>query len=178
MDTRRRESEVRPGSPRCATRWGFGTVDAQPKHAGSLERIEVVVQVHFLAFKGGLDAEARCEYDGLPDGQWSVILGGPFPEVEARAGDAFDALSRARTVVEANGWTLGLNGARVDAWPSGMARDQGGGRRVYVIDADRIKNRLPLELIDTFGPADRSLVGTVAEQIAHIRAIRPELIAQ
>lgn len=57
------------------------------------------------------------------------------------------------------GWRLELAGAQVDVWPSGMARDQGGGLRAY-----RWSNQQVEGLVDTFAPVDPATAATVDEQ--------------
>lgn len=49
--------------------------------------------------------------------------------IEEVADDAFEALCRVREHLEPRGWHIGVVGAQADFWPSGMARDQGGGLR-------------------------------------------------
>lgn len=75
--------------------------------------------------------------------------------------DAFEALSMVRLQLEQDGWLLGIEGARVDVWPSGMARDQGGGLRAYRLR--RGHSPRSADLVDVFAPATEHLA-TVAEQ--------------
>ena len=95
-----------------------------------------------------------------------MTLCGPFGEVAATRDDAFEALRAARHDPEAAGWLFGLNGARMDVWPSGMAREAGG-TRAYVLDPGRIGTREGLELVNVFAPADLALVTTVDRQLQH-----------
>lgn len=107
---------------------------------------------------------------------WSVSWTGPRPAytvritcgslddgapVEATEDDAFEALCTIRDRVEPDGWRLGVRGALADVWPSGMARDQGGGLRVYRLTAAGVG-----ELVATFDPVDPADVVTLAEQRA------------
>lgn len=55
----------------------------------------------------------------------------------------------------------GVVGAQADVWPSGMARDQGGGLRAVRVGEDRVG-----DLVDVFAPADPDTVTTVAAQRA------------
>jgi len=75
--------------------------------------------------------------------------------------DAFGALSTVRMELERRGWLLGVEGARIDVWPSGMARDQGGGLRAYRLRRGRSPRSA--DLVDVFAPAADHLA-TVAEQ--------------
>jgi hypothetical protein len=82
--------------------------------------------------------------------------------------DLFAALQQLRKAMEPLGWFPLCNGARVDCYPSGMARDMGGGASVYVLSAKRhLARRLPL--FGTFEPAPKESIGTVADQDACFR---------
>lgn len=92
------------------------------------------------------------------------------PELElalqADGPDLFAALQQLRKTLEQLGWFPLCNGARVDCYPSGMARDMGGGAGVYMLSARRhLRRRLPL--IGTFEPAPKEAVGTVDAQDAY-----------
>lgn len=84
-----------------------------------------------------------------------------FDPVEEVADDAFEALCRVRDHLEPRGWRIGVVGAQADVWPSGMARDQGGGLRAYRVGEDRVG-----DLVDVFAPTDPDTVTTVAAQRA------------
>lgn len=84
-----------------------------------------------------------------------------FGTAQARADDAFEALCLIREELEAFGWRIGVAGAQADVWPSGMARDQGGGLRAYRMTAERVGDP-----VDTFEPVDPETVTTVALQRA------------
>jgi len=80
--------------------------------------------------------------------------------------DLFDTLQQLRLSLEPLGWTPLCNGARVDCYPSRMARDMGGGTMVYVL------NHRPhwwrrLRLVGTFDRASKEFVGSVADQDAY-----------
>ena len=83
----------------------------------------------------------------------------------AHASDAFEALCLLREELEPQGWRVGVVGARIDVWPSGMARDQGGGQVAY-----RWEGRDPVDCVDTFAPTDPAATVTVAEQQGTIEA--------
>lgn len=84
--------------------------------------------------------------------------------MEAVGADMFEALQQLRLRLEPLDLYPLCNGARVDCYPSGMARDMGGGLRVYVLTIGQ-SERPPV--VGTFDPADPGQVGTVAEQDAH-----------
>lgn len=87
--------------------------------------------------------------------------------VTSEAGDLFEALARLRRKLEPLGYRLLLNGARRNAWASGMARDMGGGRRAYLLTMGR-PSRME-DLVDIFEPAPEAEVGTVEEQETFMR---------
>jgi hypothetical protein len=91
--------------------------------------------------------EERTRLRGWLDGH-----DGPVPtyriELVARAGnytcpytatgaDMFEALVRLRRQLEPDGLVVAVQGARRDTYPSGMARDMGGGMQIYVIGPAR-----------------------------------------
>jgi len=99
---------------------------------------------------------------GWEDGGWVVsIASAALDGAEARADDAFEALCLLREELEPLGWRLGVAGAQVDVWPSGMARDQGGGRIAYRLAATGVTGT-----VGTFEPVDPATVVTVMEQRA------------
>lgn len=87
----------------------------------------------------------------------------------ATGADYFDALQHVRRALEPRGWYPLCNGARMDCYPSGMARDMGMGLSVCVLSAKPMLRRRPT-LMGTFGAAAKEHIGTVADQDAHFRA--------
>jgi hypothetical protein len=75
--------------------------------------------------------------------------------------DQFECLLRARVELEPQGFRFLVNGARRNVWPSGMARDMGGGRQAYVLFIGQPGRP---ELVDIFEPADESQIALVQEQ--------------
>ncbi len=87
------------------------------------------------------------------------------PEIGVRAADAsdvFECLRRLRTNLDREGTRLCCNGARLNVWPSGMARDMGGGWKAYVLQIGRRAS--VKDLVDIFDPAPIEDVATVEEQ--------------
>lgn len=80
------------------------------------------------------------------------------------SGDLFWALIDFRKVVEPQGWRVLCNGARRDTWPSGMLADSTAGTKVYLLSGPKEKSG-SLPILDTFGPAPRTEVVTVEDQI-------------
>jgi len=82
--------------------------------------------------------------------------------LSASGSDYFACLVSIRRELEAEGIVVCCQGARKDVWPSGMARDMAAGLQAYVLTIGRTPLRH--ELVAIFDPADRKLIGTVAEQ--------------
>lgn len=102
---------------------------------------------------------------------WVVELRCPgFGVAEACADDAFEALCMVREQLEPFGWRIGVAGAQADVWPSGMARDQGGGLRAYRMTSEQVG-----DLVDTFEPVDPATVTTVARQRAEADRLYDEI---
>ncbi len=80
---------------------------------------------------------------------------------------AFEALRKLMGAAEHDDVRIGVNGARPNAWPSGMLADMAQGLQVYLLPARRTAERLPTAL--TLGPAPLPEVGTLAEQDAFQR---------
>ncbi|WP_344117673.1 hypothetical protein [Streptomyces blastmyceticus] len=74
--------------------------------------------------------------------------------------DIFEAMSRIRLQIEPLGYQLLCNGARIDAFPSGMSRDMWGGRVLYILKPGRAAYRR----VSIFDRAEPASVGTVAAQ--------------
>lgn len=113
------------------------------------------------------DATIRWHYDR---GHWVVSVDSTeFDRVEARADDAFEACCLVREQLEPDGWRLGVAGAQPGVWPSGMARDQGGGLTAY-----RMTVHGAAGVVDTFEPVDPATATTVGEQRAEIDRLDEE----
>jgi hypothetical protein len=108
--------------------------------------------------------------DHLPLGRAAAVLLLTALDLDitlvVRGRDIFDALQQLRLKLEPIGWYPLCNGARVDCYPSGMARDMGGAQAVYVLTIGK-SGKSPL--MGTLDPAARDNVGTVAEQDAYFR---------
>jgi hypothetical protein len=93
---------------------------------------------------------------------WSISVASPDGNSwDAQGPDLFEALRMLRRVLDPLGIRLAVNGARRDAWSSGMQRDMGEGRSVYLL-TEGTSGRPPH--VSTLGPAPLPDVGTVAEQ--------------
>jgi hypothetical protein len=110
----------------------------------------------------GVVHEATIAWRLTADYRWTVsIESSVFDTHEALADDAFEALCIVREQLEPHGWRIGVVGAQLDVWPSGMARDQGGGLRAYRMTLEGAQ-----DLVYTFEPVDPVTVTTVVEQRA------------
>jgi hypothetical protein len=89
------------------------------------------------------------------DGHGSKVL-------HAEAGDLFDCLVKIRMDLEMDGAKILCNGARLDAYPSPMARDMGGGRKVYLMRMGEVAQHE--DLVGTFDEAPVEKIGSVADQ--------------
>jgi hypothetical protein len=120
--------------------------------------------------RDGIASEATISWRA--DGRlWVVAIDSPeFEPVEARADDAFEALCLVRDELEPHGWRIGVAGAQADVWPSGMARDQGGGLRAYRMTEERVG-----DLVDTFEPVEPGTVTTVVQQRAEADRLYEEI---
>ncbi len=85
-------------------------------------------------------------------------------EWSAEAGDAFECLMSLRELVEPEGILLCCNGARRDAWSSGMQRDMGSGFSTYLLSGVAKGQRPPTA--NTLDSAPPDLIASVADQRA------------
>jgi hypothetical protein len=118
--------------------------------------------------KAVYDAHVRVDRTG---DAYTVELEGPWGVVRETGRDAFEALARARTNLELQGWWLAVQGARRDTYPSGMSREMGGGFLIYVM-----RNGVPAtERVATFDDAPLDRLATVEEQRAAYESWRKSL---
>ena len=82
----------------------------------------------------------------------------------AEGPDLFKALRELRRALDPLGIRLGVNGARRDAWASGMQCDMGEGRVVYLLAEGRADRP---EQVSTLGQTAVEHVGTLEEQDQH-----------
>jgi hypothetical protein len=80
----------------------------------------------------------------------------------ATAPDMFEALVRLRRQLEPDGLMVAVQGARRDTYPSGMARDMGGGMQAYVIRPGLRARRE--DLVKTLDDAPPGQIATVDQQ--------------
>jgi hypothetical protein len=138
-----------------------------------------------------VDRDVMVIRDGQPEQTrlrgWLDGYDGPVPtyriELVTRAGnytcpytatgpDMFEALVKLRRQLEPDGLMIAVQGARRDTYPSGMARDMGGGMQVYVIRPG-LRARQE-DLVETLDDASPDQMATVDEQRAFSGAWRAE----
>ena len=78
--------------------------------------------------------------------------------------DQFECLLRLRAELEPLGYRTLVNGARRNAWPSGMGRDMGGGRLAYLLVLGQHDQKPAL--VDIFEAADEADLSVVEDQRA------------
>jgi hypothetical protein len=143
---------------------GFGAYeeDRQAEVGANLAGMAESAQVDLWNVKSGVTFGAVITFRW--DGRVAVLsLEAPELDLSAEASgrDLFDGLQQLRRHLEPLGWYPLCNGARIDCYPSGMARDMGGARAVYELTIGKA-GRPPL--VGLFEPAPAEKVGTVAEQ--------------
>lgn len=95
---------------------------------------------------------------------------GPDEVLVGTGPDMFDALIEIRRQLENDGWLIAVQGSRLNAYPSGMARDMGGGERIYVMYPGRAA-RLE-DLVDTLAEADPATLASVDDQKRYVEEWR------
>lgn len=80
---------------------------------------------------------------------------------EAVGPDVFEALRSLRRELDAHGLRVGVNGARPNAWSSGMQRDMGLGRMTHLCELGEFGG---MPTVGTLDAAPLAEVGTVADQ--------------
>jgi hypothetical protein len=87
--------------------------------------------------------------------------------------DYFECLLCLREELEPLGYRFLVNGARRNAWPSGMVRDMGAGLSAYILELGKHGTR-PAS-VRIFEPADESEIALVDEQRAFYESWLREL---
>lgn len=95
-----------------------------------------------------------------------------FGEWTGTGSDIFGSLRALMVELERDDGRIGVMGARANAWASGMQRDMGSGRSVYLLSLPRTAGRPPSA--PTLDPAPLHEVGTTAEQDDFHRRWMPE----
>jgi hypothetical protein len=114
------------------------------------------------------ESHERCEIDWRVDDSvqrsYFVELASSRGKISGSGPDLFEALGEVRRQLEAAGCLLAVQGSRLDAYPSGMARDMSGGEQVYVLTMGRPAE--PSDLVDTLAESDPGHLATVDDRSA------------
>jgi hypothetical protein len=114
-----------------------------------------------IASLGG--AEESCEIEFVRDASIELTVKSQhFGTLSFVDDNWFGALSKFRLRIEQDGYLLLCNAARKDAYPSRMALEMGGGRKIYLLSPG-IQTRRE-DLVDVLGVASIDQVCTVEEQ--------------
>jgi hypothetical protein len=124
-------------------------------------------------FRGRERVVSTLRWQVSSDQVYSISLDTPDGLVAGGGSDLFQALKEIRLVVEPQGWLIAVQGARKDAYVSGMVGDMLGARRVYILQAGRQVGRA--HLVDIFAEAAVESLGTVEQQKAFYREWRLSL---
>jgi len=117
------------------------------------------------------DGQYAVEATIATEPPWSIRLDfGEGKVAQVEAPDLFAALETIRLQLEPSGVLICCQGARADVYPSGMARQMGGGRRAYRLRAGKRSTRD--DLVDIFDPAEPDEVVTVQEQLETVERLR------
>ena len=76
--------------------------------------------------------------------------------------DLFECFCELRKFLEEEGWNILCNGARVDAYPTTMSRQMGGGLKLYLLKIGEEPKQG--DLVKIFDRAELDKIGTVDEQ--------------
>jgi hypothetical protein len=107
----------------------------------------------------------ECSVHIVQSHQWRLVFSGfGMQGRDFSNGDLFDAFTSLRTALENIGVQLLCAGARPDAFPSGMSRNMGGGRKAYITKLGC--PALRTDLVDIFDYSDAQSVGSVSDQHA------------
>jgi hypothetical protein len=82
--------------------------------------------------------------------------------------DVFDCLCQIRNQVEPDGIRLCCNGSRRDAWLSGMLRDMGDGRLVYLLNSTPSDDAGIPQTVAVLDAAPADEVVSLTEQLDHV----------
>lgn len=118
-------------------------------------------------FRSGERVKCKLSWARFHDRTYRINIDSPAGPISATADDLFSALQQIRSALGSQDWLIGVQGARKDAYPSGMLRDTVGARRVYILYFGKDMDRN--DLVDIFAEADVSLLGTVDQQVEYYR---------
>jgi hypothetical protein len=125
---------------------------------------EVRVPLSNCAEKSGRLSECVISYRKVPDCSLK-FENAEFGVYEISDEDLFECLCKLREFLEHQGCLILCNGARVDAYPSSMARQMSGGEKIYILTMGQPIG--PGMSVNLFGTAQLHQVGSLAAQRAY-----------
>lgn len=131
-------------------------------------------QLTVLALRGEERVPCGLSWRRFRDRTYTIELDGPSGLLTGSGSDLFRALQEVRLALEPQGWLIAVQGARKDAYASGMLRDMVGAQRVYVVEPGRRAERE--HLVDIFAEADPDALATVEQQHNYYREWRLSLM--
>lgn len=121
----------------------------------------------------GVEETWNLDVRPIPDRKIELSLRSLSDETwEAVGNDVFGTLMQLRETMEPLGVLICCNGARINAWSSGMQRDMGEGKCVYLLSTTDRASKPPV--VATLGAADPSEIVLVADQRAWYEAWSPK----
>ncbi len=125
---------------------------------------EIVSNHTVSALRGGTKLSCQLSYwyyDKSDDYRLTVEIEG-IPKKEFVSGDVLQCLCGVREFLREYDTILLCNGARLDAYPSRMSRQMGGGLTLYITTLGRPS--LDSDMVDLFGEAPAEEIATVEDQ--------------
>jgi hypothetical protein len=124
--------------------------------------IWTVTENHLIRVRADASEQQWSLTTSRRDRDWLITITRPDGTSWAAEGpDLFKALRALRRILDPLGIRLGVNGARRDAWASGMQCDMGEGRVVYLLVEGQTGRP---EQVSTLGSTSIGHVGTVDDQ--------------
>jgi hypothetical protein len=113
----------------------------------------------------GFFIDAQVEYFSLSFRNWTLEFTSPITEkLSFTEGDVFECLTQLRLELAKYGYKPLCAGARLDVYPSGMARDMGNGLSAQVMSSDPTTEWEDVQHIYIFDYAEPNLIASVEEQ--------------
>jgi hypothetical protein len=119
--------------------------------------------------KNGFVIDTYVEYFSLSWPNWTLEFTSPITEKLSFTGtDVFECLTQLRTELAKLGCKPLCAGARLDVYPSGMARDMGNGLSVQVLGLDDQEN---IKYVSIFDYAEPDLIASVEDQFKYYASL-------
>jgi hypothetical protein len=109
--------------------------------------------------------DAQIEYFSISCSNWILEFTSPITEkLSFMEGDVFECLTQLRIELAKYGCKPLCAGARLDVYPSGMARDMGDGLSAQVINSGSTNDWKDIQHVSIFDYAEPDLIASVEEQ--------------